>query len=103
MQAFQINSNLDRDLTEAIVVWIVVSFIESLLLLARANREGLELASKQRLLFLWAFEVLCCFVFFLWSFQDPRAPRADSLYQHGEETLVAERRPKGGISMGRET
>lgn len=98
MQAYQIDSSLDRGLTGAIAVWIVVSFVQSLLLLARANRDGLELALKQRLLFLWAAEVFCCFVFFLWSFQDPPALRADALYQHGEDTPVAERRPKGGMS-----
>lgn len=99
MQACQLDSSLDRNLTGEIAVWIVVSFIQSLLLLARGTREGLELAPKQRILFLWAVEVFCCFVFFLWSLQDPPALRADSPYQHGEETLVAERGPKGGMRM----
>lgn len=98
MQAYQIDFGFDRDLTGAIAVWIVVSFIQSLLLFARGTREGLELALKQRLLLLWAVEVFCCFVFFLWSFQDPPALRADALYQHGEDTPVVERRPKGGMS-----
>lgn len=103
MQACQIDSSLDRNLTGVIAVWIVVSFIQSLLLLARGTREGLELAPKQRILFLWEFEVFCCFVFFLWSFQDPPALRDGSIYEHEEETPVAERRPKGGMSLERET
>lgn len=96
MQAFQIVSSLDRDLTGALAVWNLVSFIQSLLLLARGNREDLKLASKQRLLLLWAVEVFCCFVFFLWSFQDPPALRSDSMCQLEEVTLKAERGAKTG-------
>lgn len=96
MQAYQIVSSHDRDLTGAIAVWILVSFIQSLLLLARGGREGLELAPKQRLLFLWAIEVFCCFVFFLWSFQDPPALRAGSMCQLEKEAPVAGRVTKMG-------
>lgn len=85
----------------AIAVWIVIAFFQSLLLLSRANREGLELEPKQRLLFLWAIEVFCCFLFFLWSFQDLPALEADSLYQHRKEAQVAEAGAKNGISTER--
>lgn len=79
----------------------MIAFFQSLLLLSRANREDLELEPKQRLLFLWAIEVFCCFVFFLWSFQDPPALEAESLYQHGKEAQGAERGAGNGISMKR--
>lgn len=69
----------------------MAAFVQSLLLLARANRQGLELAPKQHLLFLWAIEVFCCFVFFLWSFQDTPALRVDSLYQHKQKASMIER------------
>lgn len=79
----------------------MIALFQSLLLLSRANRQGLELEPKQRLLFLWAVEVFCCFVFFLWSFQEPPALEADSLYQHGKEVHVAEAGAKKRISMER--
>lgn len=79
----------------------MIAFFQSLLLLSRANREGLELEPKQRLLFLWAIEVFCCFVFFLWSFQDPPGLKANSLYQHGKEAQAAKREAEYGISMKR--
>lgn len=66
----------------AIAVWVVCAFIQSLLLLVRAGREGLELRSRQWILLLWAVEVFCCFVTFLWSFQDRPDPTTDSLYKH---------------------
>ncbi|KAH8788593.1 hypothetical protein F5883DRAFT_7933 [Diaporthe sp. PMI_573] len=62
-------------------VWLVVAFIQSLFLFHRASQQDLELARKQRLLFLWAAEVFCCYVVFLWSFQDPPAVRTDPLRQ----------------------
>lgn len=79
----------------------MIAFIQSLLLLSRANREGLELEPKQRLLFLWAIEVFFCFVLFLWSFQDPPALEAEQLYQYEKEAQAAETGAENGISMRR--
>ncbi|UQC87371.1 uncharacterized protein CLUP02_12875 [Colletotrichum lupini] len=37
-----------------IIGWVFLGFVESMVLFIRGNREGLDLADKQRLLFLWA-------------------------------------------------
>ncbi|KAL0929795.1 uncharacterized protein CTRU02_215225 [Colletotrichum truncatum] len=53
-----------------LAIWLAVAFIQSVLLFSRGNQESLSTEAKQRLLFLWAVQILCCLIVFLWSFQD---------------------------------
>ncbi|KAK1713000.1 hypothetical protein CaCOL14_012369 [Colletotrichum acutatum] len=62
-----------------IVGWVFLGFVESMVLFIRGNREGLDLAGKQRLLFLWAAQLFTCFVLFLWSLQDSSLELDESL------------------------
>ncbi|KAK1673313.1 hypothetical protein BDP55DRAFT_670818 [Colletotrichum godetiae] len=59
--------------------WVFLGFVESIVLFIRGNREGLDLADKQRLLFLWAAQVFTCFVLSLWSLQDSSLELGESL------------------------
>ncbi|KAK1625176.1 hypothetical protein BDP81DRAFT_436306 [Colletotrichum phormii] len=59
--------------------WVFLGFVESMVLFIRGNRKGLDLADKQRLLFLWAAQVFTCFVLFLWSLQDSSLELGESL------------------------
>ncbi|KAI3558542.1 hypothetical protein CABS01_07502 [Colletotrichum abscissum] len=62
-----------------IIGWVFLGFVESMVLFIRGNREGLDLADKQRLLFLWAGQLFTCFVLFLWSLQDSSLELDESL------------------------
>ncbi|OHE93152.1 hypothetical protein CORC01_11564 [Colletotrichum orchidophilum] len=65
--------------SKKIIRWILLGFVQSIVLFICGNREGLDLTGKQRFLFLWAGQILTWFFLILRSLQDSSSELDDSL------------------------